>query len=282
MKAGKILILIVLLLALAGVLFMRYKVLDAGASIPAADEPAPTAAVRASEPKREDSVPAMPEASPPPTPEPTPDVSPLGDDWFGDAAFFGDSISVTLQRYCEQTGDLGDALFLCEFSYSVRNAVTDYIPLWYQGQKYSSMDILAATGSKKAFIMLGVNDIALYGGVERTMECWKELVEGVREKTPGVMFFIEACFPVYRTSEFEGRNNTLIDSYNEQLRQFCKDNNCVFVDIAKYFKDENNSLADEYCSDQYVHVTYDATEVWVEQLRNVENYSVNPRSIDYD
>ena len=280
MKGGKFVI-IVLFFFLIVLFFLRYQIVSSVTVVPADYVPADFV----TETKEIIDTPApapTPTPTPIPTPEPTPDLSPLDDEWFADAAFFGDSISVTLQRYCEQTGDLGDALFLCDFSYSVRNAITDEIPLWYQGRSYSSRDVLLDTGSKKAFFMLGVNDVALYGGVERTMECWEELIAGIREKTPHVMFFIESCFPVYRTSEFPGRNNDLIDAYNELLRQFCEDHNCVYVDIAKYFKDANNSLADEYCSDQYVHVTYDATKIWVEQLRNVENYSVNPRYIDYD
>ena len=70
----------------------------------------------------------------------------------------------------------------------------------------------------------------------------------------------------------------MIDSYNEQLRQFCQEEGVVFVDIAHLFKDEENALADEFCSDQYVHVTFEAAALWVDLLRDPFRYSVRPLS----
>jgi len=208
-------------------------------------------------------------------------MSPLPDSWFDDALFFGDSISVTLKKHCAKTGDLSDALFLCEFSYSVRNAYTGNLKIWYQTKQYAPEDVVPLTGANKLFVMLGVNDIALDGGIDKAMMCWDVFVSRIREKSPDIVFFIESSLPIYHDAEYDAWNNKLFDEYNERLRQFCEENDCVFVDIAHYFKDDRNSLAPEFCSDYFCHVTYEATAVWAEQLKNPENYSVNPRSIDY-
>ena len=216
-----------------------------------------------------------------PTPEPTPDMSPLPDEWFADAAVFGDSISVTLQKYCEKTGELGDILFLCEFSYSVHNAISGQVKVWYQTEQYAPQDVLPVAGVNKVFIMLGVNDVALYGGVDKTMELWDQFIDNLREKSPDLTIFIESCLPVYWASQFDKRNNELLDDYNDRLAELCQEKDCVYVDVAHYLKDDRNSLAEEYCSDEYVHITEAAAQVWAEQLKNPANYSVNPREIDY-
>ena len=190
------------------------------------------------------------------------DLTPLDDSWFDDAVFFGDSISVTLERHCAKTGDLSGALFLCENSFGVRNAVSGKVKIWYQGNEYFPQDVLPLTGAKKLFAMFGINDIALYGKIDQTMERWA----------------IESCLPVFHTIHYDGLDNDCIDEYNQRLIAFCQENDCVYVDLAHYFKDEHNGMAAQYSSDQYVHVTYDATALWVEQLKNPANYSADPRA----
>ena len=206
------------------------------------------------------------------------DLSPLPDDWFDDAVIFGDSITVTLKKYCAKTGDLGDVLFLCEFSYGIRNAVSGNLKVWYQGQEYLPWDVLPLTGANKVFVMLGVNDIALYGGIDRTMEKWEEFVTGIRATCPDIRFYIESCLPIWHTIHYEGLDNDFVDTYNGRLKAFCEEQGCVYVDICAPFKDEYNGLKAEYCSDEYVHITYPAAELWVQQLKDPANYSVDPRS----
>ena len=197
-------------------------------------------------------------------------------EWFSDAVILGDSISHILETYCYDSGDLGDAMFLCPNSYSVHNAVSGQLQVWIRGQAYSVEDAIALTGARKVFVMLGVNDVALYGGVPKTMELWQTMLDRIREKNPDLTFYIESCFPVYRHAAYIEDGNGVIDSYNEELKQFCEDNGCVYVDIAHFFKDEFNALADVYCSDQYVHITNEAAALWASLLRDPYRYSVNP------
>lgn len=206
------------------------------------------------------------------------DLTPLDDSWFDDAVFFGDSISVTLERHCAKTGDLSGALFLCENSFGVRNAVAGKVKIWYQGNEYSPQDVLPLTGAKKLFAMFGINDIALYGKIDQTMERWADFIANIRSTSPDITIYIESCLPVFHTIHYDGLDNDCIDEYNQRLIAFCQENDCVYVDLAHYFKDEHNGMAAQYSSDQYVHVTYDATALWVEQLKNPANYSADPRA----
>ena len=199
-------------------------------------------------------------------------------DWFADAAIVGDSVTGVLEDYCGRTGGLGEALFLCPSCYSVHNAISGDVMIWFQGASRPVEDALALSGVSKAFFMLGVNDVARSGGVERTMELWHELLERIRGRCPELQLYIESCLPVYRYADYLPDGNGVIDSYNEQLRQFCQEEGLVFVDIAHLFNDEENALADEFCSDQYVHVTFEAAALWVDLLRDPFRYSVRPLS----
>ena len=210
--------------------------------------------------------------------EPDWGLGPLPDEWFADAVFVGDSISFILERQCELTGDLGDALFISESSLNIRSAVWGQLELWLQGRLCSLEDALPLIGAKKAFIMLGTNDIGQDGGIELTMELWDELVGRIREKDPEVQLFIQSCLPMYEAMEYEDLNNALLREYNEQLKAMCETYGFVYVDLADYFRDETGGVAEKFTADHYVHINFDAAALWVEQLRNPANYSMDPRS----
>ena len=46
--------------------------------------------------------------------------------------------------------------------------------------------------------------------------------------------------------------------------------------------DADNALREELSSDYYVHLNNDGAALWAELLRDPANYSVHPRSIDYE
>ena len=210
--------------------------------------------------------------------EPDWDLTPLPDAWFDDAVFLGDSVSLILEKQSEQTGGLGEALFLCEGSFGINNAVSGNVLLWYQGRAYLPQDVLPLTGANKLFIMVGANDIALYGGIDGAMEMWDVFVDNVRETCPDILIFIESMLPVWYTVTYDGLNYANILIYNERLRDFCEERDCVYVDVADYFRDEHGGMALAYSSDAYVHITYAAADLWIEQLKNPANYSADPRS----
>ena len=274
-------ILAVILLALLAALFFRMDALREVLQPAATPNPseAPVTEAPTSEPTPSPT--PKPTAPPTPTPEPTPDMSELPMEWFDDAVFLGDSITSTLEDYCDVHETLGDATFLCETSFSVRNAVMENIEIWYHGMTYRADQVIPLTGAKKIFIMLGTNDVAMDPKMDVTMGRWKALVNMIRATTPDAVFFIQSCLPMFKDSEGYRLNNELIDTYNQRLREMCREAGCVYVDIAAPFKDEDNSLSKEYTFDYYVHLNSDGAELWVDLLRDPANYSVNPRSIEY-
>ncbi len=223
-----------------------------------------------------------PTPEPAPTPEPTPDLSPLPDEWFDDAVIIGDSVSSTLEKQCLKTGDLGDVTFFVIISYSAHNAVSGQLKIWYGNRECFPQEAVAMAEARKVFLMLGVNDIALYGGVDKTMTFWETLMDRFAEEAPGTTVFIESCLPIYYQEQLSDWNNEIMDDYNERLKAMCRERGLVYVDLAHYFKDERNGLRLDLSWDARCHLNYEGAALWVEQLRNPENYSIDPRSIDYE
>lgn len=185
--------------------------------------------------------------------------------FFEKAAFIGDSVTLKLRNYNAKNAALGNTTFLCQGSYSVAHAVNNTMYLSYQGQDITPQDALAACGAERVFILLGMNDIALWG-IDKTMENWATLVGNIRSKCPDIEIYIQSGTPIYTEGEIGSLNNNNMNKYNARLQEFAQTNGCYYVDVNTPFKNASGGLASAYCSDAYVHFTDAACELWVKIL----------------
>lgn len=208
----------------------------------------------------------------------------VSEDFFDDAVFIGDSVSLKLSYYADKVREniglecLGDAKFLCSGSLSFANSLWDIndsnaVHPSFQGQTYLLPDGVQATGAKKVFIMLGMNDFSLYG-TDETIENAKTVINGIKEKNPDVSFYIQSVTPIISKAQNGDFCNANIEKLNEKLKQLCQDNGYKYLDVASALKDENGNLPDNYCSDpdaQGIHFTDEACEIWINYLEENVN-----------
>lgn len=203
-----------------------------------------------------------------------PECDPVDVSYFDDAVFVGDSVSLRLQYYCTANGGLGDATFLCSGSLSATNALwgvgSESVHPSYQGKKMLVEDGIAACGAKKAYIMLGMNNISF--GIENATNDMVTLMDRILEKSPDVTLIIQAVTPMTASSRIYSNalNNEKIDEYNEAMRQICQERGWYFLDVNTQFKDENNQLVRTYCSDpdeMGIHFSNAAAEIWINYLK---------------
>ena len=215
-----------------------------------------------------------PPATKPPSREPVlapPTAETVDASFFDDAVFVGDSVSLKLSYYADSSGRLGKAKFLVQGSYGAANAVSNKLPTSYQGKKMDLESAVAATGAKKLFIMLGMNDIAIYG-VSKTIDNWRTMLGRILEKSPDIKIYIQSMTPIYTGGEVGGLNNKRADEFNQALQAFARENGYTYIDVASYMKDSTGGLAEKYCSDQYVHIRTEGAKVWVSVLRAFDGY----------
>ncbi len=188
-------------------------------------------------------------------------------DFFSDAAFVGDSVTYGLMLECMRTGDLKDALFLATKSMGLTNSLFGGFTHSYQGQSMTTEEALAASGVKKVFIMLGMNDLSAYSP-EVCVGHWSLLTTRILEKCPDIEIYIQSGTPIYTGSEHDNLTNANMDAYNALLKAFAEDNDFHYVDIAFFLKDQTGGIAHRYCSDDYVHLTSLGAQVWIAVLEN--------------
>lgn len=196
--------------------------------------------------------------------------------WFADAAFVGDSVSVMLENYNTSTSVLSTPTFLCSVSLSQTNALSyeagnSRLPEYPKGsgQKPAIQDSVAATGAKYVYVMLGMDNIAY--GIERSTNDYMTILKNILDKNPDVQIIIQSVTPMADKSKSysEKLNNGKINEFNETMKAYCEENKWYYVNVAEAFRDENGFLKKEYCSDYNsmgMHFTYEGAKVWVNYL----------------
>ena len=136
---------------------------------------------------------------------------------------------------------------------------------------------MTACGAKKLYIMLGMNDIAVYG-IQGSVDNLMTLIGKVRQRKPDIEIFVESVTPRVRGKDQKTLNNANIERYNRLLCETIGNSglpNLWFVDVASVLRGEDGTLPREYCSDpgvQGIHFTDAACEIWLDYL-----YTHTPR-----
>ena len=206
-----------------------------------------------------------------------PECDAVDNDYFDGTVIIGDSVTLKLQQYVTNqrktdSSLLGGARFIAIGSMGTHNALEniseDSLHPTIKGKKMKIEDALAAFGAKKAYIMLGMNDVYLCG-LETSVENMFEFISRIREKSPDIEIFIESATP--RVGNANPTSQLLFDYdlrlYEEVVKR--DDPLLHFVDVAYIMRDENGRLIKSYCSDlegMGLHFTDIACEKWIEYL----------------
>lgn len=195
--------------------------------------------------------------------------------YFDDVVFVGDSITEALEAYNMAYDVFGKATFLASRSLGAGSALGDVtensVHPSYQGTKMKVEEGIQKCGATKIYILLGVNDLAIFG-MDDALKYYTQLLHSIQETTPLVTVFVQSVTPIYATSYLvtEGTvTNEMVQSYNEKLKEACKENHWFYLDVASSVIDEDGTLLPEYCSDpdgQGIHFTYDGCQQWADYL----------------
>ena len=196
--------------------------------------------------------------------------------FYGNAAFVGDSVMHGLQLYSARgVTATTNSTFLTLTSFAARHALSDvseksYHPT-YEGVKMKSEDALALSGVDKVFISLGLNDVRVTP--KTYFENYVEFIGKIKEKCPDIkIFIISTTYPVESPNPNKMSRSIALDYRNQlhdlntRLNEWCAENDAYFVDLMSPIMSENGFLADEYTSDNYVHLTNKAYTIWEQNL----------------
>lgn len=197
--------------------------------------------------------------------------------YLDDTVFIGDSVSLKLKNYVTakrktEAGFFGKAQFLAAGSMGSGNALkplsSSSIHPSYNGKKALLEDNVAAMGAKKVYIMLGANDLALYG-IDGSVENMSKLIAKIKAKSPNVKIFVQSATPIIKEQQMTNLNNPNLAAYDAKLSELCKKNGYYYIDVASVMRDSEGNLKPDYCSDPNdlgIHFTDKACQVWIDYI----------------
>ena len=211
-------------------------------------------------------------------PAPKPPVALSGDTvdaaWFDDAVFVGDSVTLKLSYYADN-GSLGNATFLCAGSLGYNNAQMGLYeegnvhPVLY-GEKVTVVGGLSQLQPKKIFVMLGMNDIGLYG-VDGAIEGMKTLTSQISQSCPDAMIYIQSVTPMLENMQLTDLNNRTIAEFDSKVQPICQQRGYIYLDIASAVEDGSGALIYDYCGDPTamgLHFSDAGCDAWVSYLKS--------------
>ena len=197
----------------------------------------------------------------------------LSSEWFDDAVFVGDSVTLKLSYYAEN-GELGNADFLCAGSLGYGNALMGLdeegnVHPMLAGKKVTVDVGVSEIDKPKVFIMLGMNDIGLYG-VDQSIENMKELTRRILSLKPDAEIYIQSVTPMLENMQGDDLNNKSIPHFNEKLKAVCDEQGFHYLHVAQSVADEKGYLVPEYCGDpdaMGIHFTDEGCKQWIDYLK---------------
>ncbi len=202
-------------------------------------------------------------------------TSPKSAEWFDSAVFVGDSVTLKLDYYCQENPEaLGKASFYCAGSLGYTNALwaldnPEAVHPFYEGSNHLVEDCVEITGKKNIFIMLGMNDIGLYG-TDGAMNSCKQVVAKILEKAPDAHIYLQTVTPMIESAQLESFNNTLVKEFNGKLKAYCDEKGYRYLDVYSALADDKGNLPKELCSDpdnMGLHFNDTSCQMWVDYLK---------------
>ncbi|MCR5775718.1 MAG: hypothetical protein K6G42_11600 [Lachnospiraceae bacterium] len=191
------------------------------------------------------------------------EFSTVGDSYFEDACFIGDSRVQGLGLYSElpavNYGIVGMQLY----------KVFDKRVINTENGKITMAEMLAGEPKYgKIYMKFGLNEMG-WGNDEMFAEYYYGLIDYIKAVQPDAIIYVMGLIHVTEGEEKRSSlyNNEAINRRNELLKQIAEDEHVYYLDLNEVFTDEYGRLATEDSFDG-IHIKASAIYKWVDYLKS--------------
>lgn len=167
----------------------------------------------------------------------------VGEEYFDDALFIGDSRIVGLRDYTtlKEHGD-----FYCETALTIHKVLKQE----FKG-KGTVQEALAKRDYGKIYMMVGINELGT-GTTEDFIQKYAEVVDELALLEPDAKIFIMGIMKVTEKKSTQDGifNNENIEARNHAIATLADNERIFYVDVNEAVCDENGNLKEEYSNDQ--------------------------------
>lgn len=188
---------------------------------------------------------------------------PVGDEYFADAVFAGDSLTDGFRIY-----DVGQHFQVISYvGLSPSTAITQPVFKTPEGDMLTMADAIKYMGARKAYILLGTNGLN-WTTPEKLISGYDELVDVLLATNPDTYIILESILPVTAATAAARPSYTRenVEYYNELVRQLAVEKGVYFLDVYSAFVGENGYLPTNIAASDGMHLTPNGYRVWFEYI----------------
>lgn len=199
----------------------------------------------------------MPESLPPAQ------FTQVGEDYFADALFIGDSRTVGLAEY----SGMEQAVFYASTGLTVYKVFdSEFIEVPDSKKKINLETALKQKQFGKIYFMIGINEMGT-GTVDSFMEEYEAVIAHLRELQPNAIIYVQAIMRVTteRSEKGDYIHNQGIDERNERIAELADNQNIFYLDVNPQISDETGGMIQSYTFDG-VHLKAEYIPIWTDFL----------------
>ena len=190
----------------------------------------------------------------------------VGDDYFDDAVFIGNSLIVGLQRAVPLK-----AWYFASVGLNISQVFTKELIPMKSGSTYTVAQALETVEFSKVYLMFGINELG-WGSITTFINYYGQLIDRIREVNPEAIVYVQSILPVNEEKWAKSRdfsssiNNVAVATFNQKILEMCMQKNVAFVNVGEVLTDETGNLFSEATSDG-VHIGGKYAKMWIEYLK---------------
>ena len=190
----------------------------------------------------------------------------VGDDYFDDALFIGNSLIVGLQR----TVPL-NARYFASVGLNVSQVFTKELIPMQSGDTYTISEALGTVEFSKVYLMFGINELG-WGSIASFINYYGQIIDRIREVNPEAIIYVQSILPINEEKWAKSRdyqsciNNFAVATFNQKIIDMCVQKNVAFVNVGEVLTDETGNLYSDATSDG-IHIGGIFSTRWVEYLK---------------
>ena len=186
----------------------------------------------------------------------------VGDSYFKDAIFLGNSIMLGLKEYTDIKGT-----FYSKVSLNVDSAFTTKF-VKTGGKTLSAMDAVKRNNKfTKVYIMFGTNELGWeYPSI--FIEKYEKIIDTIRRKNPDAVVYVLSILPVTKSHSDSDKYENIkrINKYNKMLIDMSKKKGATYLDVGSALSNDKGYLP-ESASFDGIHIGPKLCKKWVNFLK---------------
>ena len=195
--------------------------------------------------------------------------------YFADAAFLGDSLTVGFSDY---RINLGGAL-VCGYTGVGPDAIVNRtaVKSSVRGEEIA-LDVLAAAQPAKLYILIGTNALVQPGNDDSFLAYYGKMLDDLRTALPDTTFYVQSVLTATQekvSDSLPGLAPDRLAVINAAIQQLCAERGCYYLDLNAEFADDAGYLQTDFSQPDGVHLTVSGYSKWVSYLCTHVPYSKN-------